>query len=177
MMAIVREINSNKLLETFDLVASSLAPSIYHVNLNQNRNPSNSVSTENITPYAGAAEIFPYVNGKFTMGILKSSLLSQSFVLNWSSLSITRCRSRYESELAVSVVFFISSISQRSVVDTVEITAYNVASRIMYEWRTSTGANRRLTLRVVNVEILQHMFVVENLGCNRCRIDNTIGTD
>ena len=110
------------------------------------------------------------------MGILKSSLLSQSFVLNWSSLSITRCRSRYESELAVSVVFFISSISQRSAVDTVQITAFNVASRTTYEWRTSTGANRRLTLRVVNVEILQHMFVVENLGCNRCRIDNTIGT-
>ena len=34
------------------------------------------------TPYAGAAGMLLHINGKFTMGKLKSSLLSKSFVLN-----------------------------------------------------------------------------------------------
>jgi hypothetical protein len=50
-----------------------------------------------------------HINGKFTVGRLKSSLLSYSFVLIRSSLSISRCRSRYEADLAVAVVSFISS--------------------------------------------------------------------
>jgi hypothetical protein len=39
------------------------------------------------------------------MGKLKSCPFSLSFVLNWSSLSISRCRSRYVVGLAISVVF------------------------------------------------------------------------
>ena len=34
------------------------------------------------TPYTGAAGMLLHINGKFTMGKLKSSLLSYSFVLN-----------------------------------------------------------------------------------------------
>jgi hypothetical protein len=34
-----------------------------------------------IVPYAGAAGMLLHINGKFTMGKLKSSLLSKSFVL------------------------------------------------------------------------------------------------
>jgi hypothetical protein len=45
--------------------------------------------------------------GKFTMGKLKSSLLSESFILNRPSLSISRCR--YETDLAVSMMSFTTS--------------------------------------------------------------------
>jgi hypothetical protein len=51
-----------------------------------------------------------HINEKFTMGNLKSSLLSYSFFLNRSSLSISRCRSRHEADLAAPVVSFISSL-------------------------------------------------------------------
>jgi hypothetical protein len=40
------------------------------------------------TPYAVAAGMLLHTNGKFTMGKLKSPLLSESFVLNRPSLSI-----------------------------------------------------------------------------------------
>jgi hypothetical protein len=53
--------------------------------------------------------MFYIINGKFTMGKLKSYPLSYIFVLNRPSLSNTRCRSRYEAYLAVFVVSFISS--------------------------------------------------------------------
>ena len=67
------------------------------------------INWEIYTPYAGAAGILLHINGKFTMRKLKSSLLSSNFVLNRPSLSISRCRSRYETDLSVTVVFFISS--------------------------------------------------------------------
>jgi hypothetical protein len=67
------------------------------------------INWEIYTPYAGAAGMLLHMNGKFTMGKLKSSLLSLSFVFNRPSLSISRCRSRYEADLSVSVVSFISS--------------------------------------------------------------------
>jgi hypothetical protein len=35
---------------------------------------------------------------------------------------------------------------------------YNVASRIIYEWGTCTGAVRRLRFEFVNIEITQHMI-------------------
>jgi hypothetical protein len=44
-----------------------------------------------------------YINGKFTMGKLKSYLLSECFVLHQPSLSIGGCRSRYEVDLVVYV--------------------------------------------------------------------------
>jgi hypothetical protein len=50
-----------------------------------------------------------YINGKFTMRKLKSSLLSYTVVLNRSSLSISKCMSRNETDITVSVVSFISS--------------------------------------------------------------------
>ena len=49
-----------------------------------------------------------HINGNFTMGKLKSSLLSYRLVLNRLSLSTSRCRSRFAADLAVSVVSFIS---------------------------------------------------------------------
>jgi hypothetical protein len=67
------------------------------------------INWEIYTPYAGAAGLLLHINGKFTMEKLKSSLLSYSFILNHPSLSISRCRSRYEADLSVSVVSFISS--------------------------------------------------------------------
>ena len=45
---------------------------------------------------------------KFTMGKLISSLLSYSFVLYRPSLLISRCKSRYEPHLSLSVLSFIS---------------------------------------------------------------------
>jgi len=57
------------------------------------------------------------------------------------------------------------------VFNNVKVNSYNVASRIIYEWRTSTGAIRWLRLEVVNIEIMQHVFVDKYFGCNR----NSIG--
>jgi hypothetical protein len=53
------------------------------------------INWEIYTSYAGAAGMLLYMNGKFTMGLLISSLLSYSFVLSHPSLSISRCRSKY----------------------------------------------------------------------------------
>jgi hypothetical protein len=49
-----------------------------------------------------------HINGKFTMGTVKSSLLG--FFLIRPSLSVSRCRSRYEADLAVDVASFITNI-------------------------------------------------------------------
>ena len=49
-----------------------------------------------------------HINGKFTMGKLESSLLSQIIALNRPSLSISRCRSKKEEDLSVAVISFIS---------------------------------------------------------------------
>ena len=65
------------------------------------------ISCEIYTPYAGAAGILLHINGKFTMGKLKVYILSYDFVLNRPSLSMSRCRSRYEADISVSVVSFI----------------------------------------------------------------------
>jgi len=46
------------------------------------------------TPYESATGLVLNINGKFTMGKLKSSLVSYSCVFNLSSLSISKCRSR-----------------------------------------------------------------------------------
>jgi hypothetical protein len=83
-----------------------LVATLYQGNPDGNDKLWNIVSTER---YAGAAGLLLHINGKFTMEKLKSSLLSYSFILNHPSLSISRCRSRYEADLSVSVVSFISS--------------------------------------------------------------------
>ena len=64
------------------------------------------INREIYTPYAGAAGMLLLRNGKFTIGKLKSSLLSYSFVFNGPSLSISRCKSRYEADLTVSVSIY-----------------------------------------------------------------------
>ena len=56
------------------------------------------------TPRAGATVMFVYINGKLTMGELKSSIL---FLTNY--VHELTCGSRYEADIAVSVVTFISS--------------------------------------------------------------------
>ena len=61
------------------------------------------------TPYAGAAGMLLQRKGKLTIGKLKSSRLSYSLVCNLPLMSISRCRSKYEADLVVSVVSFISS--------------------------------------------------------------------
>jgi len=60
--------------------------------------------------HTGVAVILLYINGKFTMGKLKLSLLSYNFVIKQPSLSITGCRSRYEADIVAFVVSFISSL-------------------------------------------------------------------
>ena len=50
-----------------------------------------------------------HINGKYTITKLKSSLFSKSVVLNRPLLSISSSRSRYEADISVSVVSFISS--------------------------------------------------------------------
>jgi hypothetical protein len=52
-------------------------------------------------------------------------------------------------------------LSLRGVVDNFKVTNYNVASRIIYEWGTCTGAIRRFKLEIVNIETTQHMFVIK----------------
>jgi hypothetical protein len=52
-------------------------------------------------------------------------------------------------------------LSLRDVADNFKVTNYNVASRIIYEWGTCTGAIRRFKLEIVNIEITQHMFVIK----------------
>ena len=71
-----------------------LAATLYQGNPDMNHKLWNIVSTH----YAGAAGMLLHINGKFTMGKLKSSLYLKSFVLYRPSLSISRCRSRYEAE-------------------------------------------------------------------------------
>ena len=59
-------------------------------------------------PFAGTVGLLQHINGKFTIVNMKRSLLSWNFVLNPLSLSISRYRSVYEADQAVSVVSFIS---------------------------------------------------------------------
>ena len=54
---------------------------------------------------------------------------------------------------------FDKHISQRGVVDNCKVTSYNMGSQIIYEWGTCTGAIRRLRFEIVNIEIMQHVFV------------------
>ena len=42
-----------------------------------------------------------------------------------------------------------------------------MTSRIIYEWKTCTSANRGLRLEIVNVEILQHILVAKYFHFNR----------
>ena len=49
-------------------------------------------------------QVLLHMNGKFTMGILK-----QGFVLNRHSISISRCTSKHEADLTISVISYISS--------------------------------------------------------------------
>jgi hypothetical protein len=61
---------------TLGSVASLLAATLYQGNPDRNHKLWNIVSSERYTPYAGAAGMLLHMNGKFTMGKLKSSLLS-----------------------------------------------------------------------------------------------------
>ena len=54
----------------------------------------------------------------------------------------------------------LANTSRRGIVDNFKVTSYNVASRIIYDWGTCTGAIRRLRFEIVNIEITQHMFVI-----------------
>jgi hypothetical protein len=54
----------------------------------------------------------------------------------------------------------VSHLSLRDVADNFKVTNYNVASRIIYEWGTCTGAIRRLRFELVNIEIMQYVFII-----------------
>ena len=55
----------------------------------------------------------------------------------------------------------------------------NVASWIIYKWGTCTGATRRLRFEIVNIETMQHVFVIEYFCYYRYGICiyEIIGTD
>lgn len=65
--------------------------------------------------YVGAAGMLlhVYINGKFIIDKLKSSLLS-FLTGGQTSLSISMCMSRCEADLTISVVSFISRYDQQS---------------------------------------------------------------
>ena len=67
--------SSTYLRGTLGSVASLLAATLYQGNPYIKHKLWNTVSTERYTPYAGAAGMLLHMNGKFTMGKLKSSLL------------------------------------------------------------------------------------------------------
>ena len=67
---------STYLRGTLSSVASLLAATLYQGNPDRSHKLWNITSTERYTPYAGAAGMLLYINGKFTMRKLKSSLLS-----------------------------------------------------------------------------------------------------
>ena len=50
--------------------------------------------------------------------------------------------------------------TSRGVVDNFKVTRDNVAS-LIYEWGTCTGVIRRLRFEDVNIEIMQHVFVIK----------------
>jgi hypothetical protein len=53
------------------------------------------------------------------------------------------------------------SVKSKIFVDNFKVTSYNVASRIIYEWGTCAGVIRRLRFEIINIEIVQHMFVIK----------------
>jgi hypothetical protein len=57
-------------------LTSLIGATPYQGNPDWNHKLWNIESTERYTPYAGAAGMLLHINGKFTMGKLKSSLLS-----------------------------------------------------------------------------------------------------
>ena len=61
---------------TLGSVASLLAATFYHRNPDSNHKLRNIVSSEIYTPYTGDAGMLLHINGTFTIGKLKSSLLS-----------------------------------------------------------------------------------------------------
>jgi hypothetical protein len=56
---------------------------------------------------------------------------------------------------------YVGPLTNTCVVDNFKVTSYNVASRIIYEWGTCTGAISRLSFEIINIEITQHMFVIK----------------
>ena len=48
----------------------------------------------------------------------------------------------------------------RGVVDNFKITSHKVTCRIIYQWGTCTGAISRLRFEIVNIEIMQRVFVI-----------------
>jgi hypothetical protein len=49
----------------------------------------------------------------------------------------------------------------RGVVDNFKITSHKVTSWNIYQWGTCTGAIGRLRFEIVNIEIMQHVFVIK----------------
>ena len=102
---------STQPIETFGSVASLLAATSYQGNPDTSRNHKlwNIVSSER---YILHMQVLLHINVKFTVENLKSSLVLSSIVLIRHSMSISRCWSRYEADISVSVVQYRSEFDR-----------------------------------------------------------------
>ena len=86
-------------IETLGLVASLLAATLDQGHLDGKHKLRNIAIAPAI--YILFIQMLLHTNGKFRMGKFRSSLLSQCFVLIRPSLSMSRCRSRYEADIYI----------------------------------------------------------------------------
>ena len=86
-------------IETLGLVASLLAATLDQGHLDGKHKLRNIAIASAI--YILFIQMLLHTNGKFRMGKFRSSLLSQCFVLIRPSLSMSRCRSRYEADIYI----------------------------------------------------------------------------
>ena len=92
-------------------VGSLLAATLYQGITEGNHKPWDIVSTQRYILH-----IFCWNVATYKCEVRNGKIVIISFVLNLPSLSMSRCRSRYEAELVVYVVFFISINQQCSCV-------------------------------------------------------------
>ena len=97
--------------------------------------------------------------GKSIQVLLYAFCPLSSIILDGIHENVKDLGSRYFGHLA--------NTSRRDVVDNFKITSYNVANRIIYEWGTCTCAIRRFRFEIINIEIMQHVFVIKYLCCHR----------
>jgi len=86
-ISVVTMMTSSNTIGTLGPVASLLAATLCQGYPDRKHKVWNIRTTESYTPYVGAVGMVLHVNRKFTIGKLKSSLLSYNFVLNRSSVN------------------------------------------------------------------------------------------
>ena len=98
-------------IEILGSVGSLLAATLYQENTGKNHRLWDIVSTERYILH-----IFCWNVATYKCEVRNGKIVIISFVLNRPSLSMSRCRSRYDADLVVYVVFFISINQQCSCV-------------------------------------------------------------